>query len=429
MPPASAHRMPPHSPFRVAVIGGGPAGLIAAETLGRAGISVTVYDRMPSPGRKLLMAGRGGLNLTHNEDFAQFMSRYGAAEPSLRPLIEAFTPDDLRVWAHGLGQETFVGSSGRVFPKAFKASPLLRAWLGRLETLGVRFAFRHRWDGWDGGGRLRFGSPDGEIIEAPDAVLLTLGGASWPRLGSDGGWVPLLIERGVTLTPLRPSNMGFKVAWSEAIRSRFEGEPLKRIALEFEGRRVRGEAIVTATGIEGGAIYALSAPLRDAILREGQAALRIDLRPDLTHESLAKRLQAPRRGQSLSTFLRKAAGLSPLGATLLREGSPAPPTDPENLAALIKAAPLTLTGIQPLDRAISTAGGVPFTELDENLMLRRLPGNFLAGEMLDWEAPTGGYLLQATFATGIAAAKGILRFLGIPDAALTESGPSVTRHP
>ncbi|QFU15239.1 NAD(P)/FAD-dependent oxidoreductase [Microvirga thermotolerans] len=420
----------PSSP-RVAVIGGGPAGLMAAEVLGRAGLSVTVYDRMPSLGRKLLMAGRGGLNLTHSEDFDRFVGRYGEAAPVLRPILEAFTPDDLRAWSHGLGQETFVGSSGRVFPRAFKASPLLRAWLGRLEGLGVRFLLRHRWEGWDPQGRLAFATPEGgHIADAPAATILALGGASWPRLGSDGAWAPLLRARGIPVSPLLPANMGFAVNWSEAVRSRFEGEPLKRIALAFEGRRVRGEAVVTASGIEGGAVYALSAPLRDALLRDGRAVLRIDLRPDLSLEALAQRLaQKPRRGQSLSTFLRKAAGLPPLAVALLREGRAALPADPQALAALVKAAPLVLTGAQPIERAISTAGGVPLPELDRDLMLRRMPGVFAAGEMLDWEAPTGGYLLQASFATGVAAAKGVLRFLGIPDAALTRPGPSATGHP
>lgn len=428
MPPASAHRRL-SSTSRVAVIGGGPAGLIAAETLARAGVPVTVYDRMPSLGRKLLMAGRGGLNLTHGEDFARFLTRYGQAEPALRPLLEAFTPDDLRAWSHGLGQDTFVGSSGRVFPRAFKASPLLRAWLGRLGGLGVRFALRHRWEGWDPQGRLVFSLPDGgKVFDTPDAAILALGGASWPRLGSTGDWAPYLRERGISVSPLRPANMGFTVPWSEAIRTRFEGEPVKRIALEFDGRHVRGEAIVTATGLEGGAIYALSAPLRDAIARDGSATLHMDLRPDLSLEALEKRLGAPRRGQSTSTFLRKAAGLSPLGIALLREGDATLPAEAGALARLIKSAPIVLTGIQPIARAISTAGGVPFEELDDGLMLRRLPGIFVAGEMLDWEAPTGGYLLQACFATGVAAAKGVLRHLRIPDAALTESGPSVTRQ-
>jgi uncharacterized flavoprotein (TIGR03862 family) len=428
--------MPLPSSFpHVAVIGGGPAGLIAAETLGRSGVAVTVYDQMPSVGRKLLMAGRGGLNLTHNEDFERFATRYAEAEPHLRPMIEAFRPEDLRAWSDGLGQETFVGSSGRIFPKSFKASPLLRAWLARLNDLGVRFAPRHRWQGWDEEGHLVFADSAGRPVrEKPDATILALGGASWPRLGSDGHWTACLAKRGIAITPLRPSNMGFIVPWSDAIRSRFEGEPLKGIAWTFQGCTVRGEAVITANGIEGGAIYALSARLRDAIERDGRTTLHLDLRPDLSSESLAIRLEIPRKGQSTSTFLRKAAGLSPVGIAILRESTQALPMEPNELARLIKLAPLVLTGVKPLERAISTAGGVPFAETDEHLMLRRLPSVFVAGEMLDWEAPTGGYLLQATVATGIAAARGALAMLRIPDgaeiadAALTQSPSSATRQ-
>ncbi len=420
--------MPPNpSPPEIAVIGGGPAGLITAEVLGRAGLKVTVYDQMPSVGRKLLMAGRGGLNLTHSEEFERFVTRYAGAQSRLRPLIEAFRPEDLRAWCEGLGQETFVGSSGRVFPKAFKASPLLRAWLSRLESLGVRFALRHRWQGWGEGGRLVFTDAAGQPVRVkPDATILALGGASWPRLGSDGTWAELLSRRGIAISPLRPANMGFTFPWSEIMRSRFEGEPLKRIALTFEGTTVKGEAVVTADAIEGGVVYALSARLRDAIERTGGATLHLDLRPDLSEANLANRLNAPRKGQSASTFLRKSAGLSPVGVALLREASPSLPSEPDALARLIKAVPLTLTGTKSLDRAISSAGGVPFTEVDEHLMLHRMPGVFVAGEMLDWEAPTGGYLLQATFATGIAAAKGVLASLQIPDAALTGGLSSAT---
>jgi uncharacterized flavoprotein (TIGR03862 family) len=421
------------SPPEVAVIGGGPAGLIAAEVLGRAGLKVIVYDRMPSVGRKLLMAGRGGLNLTHSEEFDRFVTRYAEAQPRLRPLIEAFRPEDLRAWSEGLGQETFMGSSGRVFPKAFKASPLLRTWLSRLESLGVRFALRHRWQGWDEDGRLIFTDAAGESVRVkPAATILALGGASWPRLGSDGTWVKLLSRQGIAVSPLRPANMGFTLSWSDIVRSRFEGQPLKRIALTFESTTVKGEAIVTLDGIEGGAVYALSARLRDVIERTGNATLHLDLRPDLSEEVLAKRLSAPRKAQSASTFLRKSSGLSPVGIALLREASPALPSESGALAHLIKAVPLTLTGTKSLDRAISTAGGVPFSEVDEHLMLRRMPGVFVAGEMLDWEAPTGGYLLQATFATGIAAARGVLAHVGIPleipDAALTGSLSSATRQ-
>jgi uncharacterized flavoprotein (TIGR03862 family) len=420
----------PPSPPRVAIIGGGPAGLMAAELLGRAGVAVTVYDQMPSLGRKFLMAGRGGLNLTHNEDFARFTQRYGEARAHLLPLLEAFRPEDLRAWCEGLGQETFVGSSGRVFPKAFKASPLLRAWLARLGQLGVAIRLRHRWQGWNAEGHLVFTDSAGQtVLDQPDETVLALGGASWPRLGSDGTWTTILVGRGVAVAPLRPSNMGFVIPWSDVMRSRFAGEPLKRIALTFEGVTVRGEAIVTADGIEGGAVYALSGPLRNAIERDGRALLSVDLRPDLSVAALTKRLEAPRKGQSASTFLRKAAGLSPVGIALLRESSPVLSTDAEGLARLIKAVPLNLTGMKSLDRAISSAGGVSFAELDEHLMLRRLPGIFVAGEMLDWEAPTGGYLLQATFATGAAAAKGVLARLGIPDAALTRSPGSATRQP
>ena len=407
--------LPPPTAPEVAIVGGGPAGLIAAEVLGRAGVAVTVYDQMPSVGRKLLMAGRGGLNLTHSEEFEQFVARYAEARPQLEPLISAFRPEDLRAWCEGLGQETFVGSSGRVFPKAFKASPLLRAWLQRLDGLGVRFALRHRWQGWDEEGRLIFTDAAGETVRTkPEATILALGGASWPRLGSDGSWVELLTQRNIPVSALRPANMGFLCPWSDIMRSRFAGEPLKRIALTFAGTTVRGEAIVTQDGIEGGAVYALSARLRDAIEREGSALLYIDLRPDLSHETLLRKLASPRKGQSASTFLRKAAGLSPVGIALLREASPALSVEPEALARLIKAVPLRLTGTKSLERAISSAGGVPFGELDGHLMLKGMPGVFVAGEMLDWEAPTGGYLLQASFATGLAAARGVLDFLKIP---------------
>jgi uncharacterized flavoprotein (TIGR03862 family) len=403
---------------------------MAAEALASAEVVVTVYDQMPSLGRKFLMAGRGGLNLTHGEDFARFLTRYREAEPALRPILEAFRPDDLRAWCESLGQETFVGSSGRVFPRAFKASPLLRAWLARLDGLGVRFALRHRWQGWDAEGTLLFSTAsDATARVRADATILALGGASWPRLGSDGAWTGHLAGRGIAVAPLRPANMGVTVAWSPVLRERFEGEPLKRIALTFAGTTIQGEAILTADGLEGGAIYALSAALREAIARDGQALLRIDLRPDLSLDTLAARLRAPRKGQSTSTFLRKAVGLSPLSIALLREVHPSLPSEPEALARLIKASPVTLTGIKPIARAISSAGGIPFAELDPRLMLRAMPGVFAAGEMLDWEAPTGGYLLQAAFATGRAAARGALDHLGIPIAALTDSSRSATPVP
>jgi uncharacterized flavoprotein (TIGR03862 family) len=403
--------MPKHS-ATAAIIGAGPAGLIAAETLARAGVRVTVYDRMAAPGRKFLLAGRGGLNLTHSEALARFLARYGDAPPLLRRAIEAFPPEALRAWCEGLGQPTFVGSSGRVFPKAMKASPLLRAWLRRLSDLGVTFAFRHRWTGWDEGGRLRFLHGAEEISVAPHVTILTLGGASWPRLGSDASWVPLLQERGVAITPLRPSNCGFAANWSEAFR-RFEGAPLKRIAISFAGREVRGEAVVTRDGLEGGAMYALSAPIRNAIEAHGAATIAIDLRPDVSADALAQKLATPRGKQSLANVLRKAAKLSPVAVGLLREaaGVSLPTMTADDLAALIKAAPVHFVATQPIAGAISTAGGIAFSALDERFMLKQLPGAFAAGEMLDWEAPTGGYLLQASFATGVAAARGALGFL------------------
>jgi len=418
---------------------------MAAEVLAAAGLTVTVYDRMPSVGRKLLLAGRGGLNLTHSEPLERFLDRYGEALPHLEHRIAAFRPEDLRAWAESLGQETFVGSSGRVFPTAFKASPLLRAWLARLDRLGVRFALRHRWQGWHQEGRLQFVGPAGEPVTAtPAATILALGGASWPRLGSDGSWVEALSGRGVAVSPLRPANMGVTVAWSEFFRSRFEGEPLKRVALTFAGTTRRGEAVVTRDGLEGGVIYALSASLRDAILRDGAATPTLDLRPDVTADALARRLGAARAGRSASTFLRKSAGLSPVAMALLREVSPALPREADALAGLVKALPLTLTGVKPVERAISTAGGLSFAELDWRLMLRKMPGVFAAGEMLDWEAPTGGYLLQATFATGVAAAHGVMaRAPGAerrrpgaltiarraPPAALTRARALATCHP
>lgn len=400
----------------VAIVGAGPAGLMAAETLAQGGARVTVYDRMPSAGRKFLLAGRGGLNITHSEELPRFLSRYGAAEPHLRAAIEAFPPDAVRQWCAGLGQETFVGSSGRVFPKAFKTSPLLRAWLRRLDGAGVQFRLRHRWTGWDGEGALMFETPEGRVSVRADAVVLALGGASWSRLGGDGGWVDVLRGAGVTVAPLKPANCGFLVAWSEIFRERFEGQPLKRIELKFGGRSVRGEAIVTRQGLEGGGIYALSAPLRDAIEQTGEAVLHIALRPDLSVAELEKRLNAPRGKQSLSTFLRKSVNLSPPAIGLLHEAMAATPgrfaeLDAGDLAALIDAVPVRLTGTASLDRAISTAGGISFDALDGGFMLRARPGTFAAGEMLDWEAPTGGYLLQASFATGAAAARGALAWL------------------
>ncbi|MCG2626962.1 TIGR03862 family flavoprotein [Bradyrhizobium sp. WYCCWR 13023] len=389
---------------------------MAAEVLAQGGASVTVYDAMPSAGRKFLMAGRGGLNLTHSEPLADFLPRYREAMPHLRDAIEAFPPDALRDWSAGLGQQTFIGSSGRVFPKTFKASPLLRAWLRRLDAAGVQFAFRHRWAGWDEQGRLQFQTPDGTRAVAGSATVLALGGASWPRLGADGAWGDLLAAKGITVSKLRPANSGFTVAWSDVFRDRFEGQPLKGVALTIGAHTVRGEAMITRAGIEGGAIYALSAELRDAVLGIGQATLTIALRPDLDTAALTTRLSGTRGKQSLANFLRKAAQVSPVGIGLMQEaaiasGRSLAAFSPAELAHLINAIPIQLTGVASIDRAISTAGGIAFDELDDHIMLRKLPGVFAAGEMLDWEAPTGGYLLQASFATGAAAGRGVLEWL------------------
>jgi uncharacterized flavoprotein (TIGR03862 family) len=388
-----------------AVIGAGPAGLMAAEVLSAAGVAVTVYDRMPSAGRKLLMAGRGGLNLTHSEPLPAFLGRYGAAQARLAPLIAAFPPEALIGWCQGLGQGTFVGSSGRVFPVAMKASPLLRAWMGRLSRQGVTLRPRHAWTGWEGDA-LRFQTPDGSLLVRPDVTVLALGGASWPRLGSDAAWTAWMAD---WVAAFQPANCGFTVPWSALFRDRFAGRPLKRIALRFRGATVRGEAMVTASGLEGGAVYALSAPLRDAIAAHGSAELLVDLRPDIDLAALS----GPARGQSLSTRLRKQAGLSPEAIGLVQEVLHAGHSATD-LAGLIKALPLRLTGTAPIARAISSAGGLRWDVLDDRLMLRDRQGVFAAGEMLDWEAPTGGYLLQACFSTGVAAANGALHWFGMP---------------
>jgi len=400
----------------VAIIGAGPAGLMAAETLAQGGAYVTVYDAMPSPGRKFLMAGRGGLNLTHSEPLDTFLPRYREAAPKLAPAIESFSPERLRAWCEELGQPTFVGSSGRIFPKFLKASPLLRAWLRRLDASRVQFSLRHRWIGWDEEGRLLFQTPHGEAACDARATVLALGGASWPRLGSDGGWAETLDAKGVKVSPLKPANCGFIVNWSDIFRDRFEGTPLKGIALSFAGRSVRGEAVITRHGIEGGAVYALSAELREAILSLGHATLHIALRPDIDTSDLVTRLSAPRGKQTFSNFLRKAAALPPVAIGLLQEAAIASSVSlaslpADRLAELINAVPVRLTGIAGIARAISSAGGIAFDELDADFMLRRMPGVFAAGEMLDWEAPTGGYLLQACFATGVAAGRGALTWL------------------
>jgi uncharacterized flavoprotein (TIGR03862 family) len=387
---------------------------MASEVLAQGGARVTLYDRMPAAARKFLLAGRGGLNLTHSEPLDVFLARYGKATPHLRDAIEAFPPAKLRAWCETLGQETFVGSSGRVFPKGLKASPLLRAWLRRLDAAGVVFKPRHRWTGWNDEGALTFETPQGVGTERADATVLALGGGSWPKLGSDGSWAEIMTRAGINVAPLRPANAGVLVSWSNIFRDRFEGTPLKRIALSLAGQTVRGEALVTRTGLEGGGLYALSAPIRAAIDRK-DAVLHIDLRPDLTVEALTKRLRAPRGKQSLSNFLRKAASLAPVAIGLLHEvqagGARLSTMPPDALAALIKAVPVRLTGVADIARAISTAGGIAFDEVDAQFMLRKRPGTFVAGEMLDWEAPTGGYLLQACFATGAAAGQGALAWI------------------
>ena len=403
---------------RVVIIGAGPAGLAAAELLSEQGCAITLHERMRSPGRKLLMAGRGGLNLTHSEPLDAFLDHYGEMRPWLGPAIDAFPPQALRAWAHGLGQELFVGSSGRVFPRAMKASGLLRAWLARLQSRGVVLRTGSEWTGWDDAGALRFAS--GETADE-SAVLLALGGASWARLGSDGSWAAPLRARGVALSPFRPANCGMLAGWSAGFAERFAGRPLKNVALAHAGLVSRGDVTLTARGLEGGALYLLSAALRDAIARDGQATLRIDLRPDQEQAALAARLSRVRGRESLSNTLRKALALPPEAVGLLREaaGAAAPrdagvaavPRDAGALAALVKSVKLRLTGTDALDRAISTAGGVRREALDERFMLRALPGVFAAGEMLDWEAPTGGYLLQASIATGRAAAAGMLDWL------------------
>jgi len=406
--------MPQPSSFRVAIIGGGPAGLMAAEVLGQAGVNVDLYDAMPSVGRKFLLAGVGGMNITHAEDYAAFVSRYGERAGDLRPLLDAFSPDSLREWIHGLGIDTFVGSSGRVFPSDMKAAPLLRAWLKRLRESGVQLHTRQRWLGWDEHGALRIAGPQGETQVEADATLLALGGGSWARLGSDGAWVPLLQNRGIAIAPLQPANCGFEVAgWSEHLREKFAGAPLKTVSLALPGEAPRkGEFVLTATGIEGSLVYALSAPIRNTINRDGVATVLLDLLPDRTLTQIASALARPRGSQSMAKHLHRQLKLDGVKAALLRELTDATTFQaPQALAAAIKALPIRLVRPRPLDEAISSAGGVPFEDLDEGLMLRRLPGVFCAGEMLDWEAPTGGYLLTACFASGRAAAEGMLRWL------------------
>ncbi len=379
---------------------------MAAEVLATAGFAVTVYERMPSVGRKLLLAGRGGLNLTHSEAVPQLLRRYGPAEERLSEAIRAFGPDDLRAWSESLGQPTFVGSSGRVFPDALRATPLLRAWLGRLEAMGVVLRVRCGWRGWDADGTLVMDGPEGEERIHPDVTVLALGGASWPRVGSNGAWVPVLEAAGVAVTPLRPANCGFSVGWSPLFSDRFAGASLKNVRLSHRGVSVRGDTTITTSGIEGGAVHVLSASLRDIIQVEGSAPLGIDLHPDLTVPALRERLARARPKDSRATVLKRAGGLQPVAVGLLREATGNRlPDDPEGLARAIKEVQVTLVAAAPLARAISTAGGVALDQLDRSFMLRQRPGTFVVGEMLDWEAPTGGYLLQATFSTAVHAAR------------------------
>jgi hypothetical protein len=401
----------------VAIIGGGPAGLMAAEVLSQGGARIMLFDAMPSLGRKFLLAGVGGMNITHSEPSAPFLARYGQRQQQIAPLLAGFDAAALRDWVHGLGIETFVGSSGRVFPKAMKAAPLLRAWLHRLRAAGVELQVRHRWLGWDAAGALRFATPDGDKTVHADAVLLALGGGSWAKLGSNGAWLPLLAERGVEVAPLLPSNCGFDIGWSEHFKSRFAGEPLKAVIASFtnaQGETVtkQGEFVVTETGVEGSLIYALSAGLRDEIAAHGSALLQLDLAPGKDLARVSEEVAHPRGSRSLSSHLQSRVGIKGVKTALLWEVlSKQEMADPRRVAATIKALPLRLTAPRPIDEAISSAGGVRFEALDPHLMLTALPGVFCAGEMLDWEAPTGGYLLTACFASGRAAGLGVLAWL------------------
>ncbi|HET9975928.1 MAG TPA: TIGR03862 family flavoprotein [Burkholderiaceae bacterium] len=410
----------PASSIDVAVVGGGPAGLAAAEVLAESGVAVHLFDAMPSVGRKFLLAGKGGLNLTHGEPLAAFVRRYGVRSSAVARWLEVLSPEALRAWAAGLGIETFVGTSGRVFPKDLKAAPLLRAWLHRLRERGVVFHMRHRWIGWGDDGALRFGSPQGEVAVRPRAAVLALGGASWPQLGSNGAWVPWLADAGAEVAPLRPANCGFEVApaWSAHLRERFAGAPIKPVVLRFAGFDRQGEFVLSEYGIEGSLVYAASAAIRDAIAAHGCATVTLDLLPQHDAARVAREVAHPRGARSLSSHLKSRLGLAGAKAALLHERLPRETlADAARLAAAIKALPLTLAAPRPIAEAISTAGGVTLEALDEQLMLRARPGVFCAGEMLDWEAPTGGYLLQASIASGRVAGHGVLKWLRRPPAA------------
>ncbi|MEQ9144707.1 MAG: TIGR03862 family flavoprotein [Parvibaculaceae bacterium] len=398
---------------RAAIIGGGPSGLMAAEALTKRGVRVDLFDAMPSLGRKFLMAGKSGLNLTHSEPLDLFLSRYGAARPRLEDAIRAFPPEALRQWAADLGTETFVGSSGRVFPKSMKAAPLLRAWLKRLRTGGVQVHVRHKWAGWSDEGTLLFETPQGTVEVRANVTIFALGGASWPALGSDAAWVPHFEKAGIALAPFQPANCGFNVAWSDHLRDRFAGAPVKAVALTAGGHREQGEFVVTETGIEGSGIYTHAQTLREEIKRDGEAVLHVDLMPDVGLEKVEARLAKPRGSRSLATHLKKTVFLSGVKASLLRECAPDSLDDPHKLAAAIKDLPVRLISPRPIGEAISSAGGVHMDELDDGFMLKRQPGLFCTGEMLDWEAPTGGYLLTACMATGLKAGETAADFLAM----------------
>ncbi|WFU12598.1 TIGR03862 family flavoprotein (plasmid) [Rhizobium sp. CB3090] len=396
---------------QITIIGGGPAGLMAAEVLSLSGHRVTVYDSMPTVARKFLLAGKSGLNITHSEEYIRFAGRFGPSSDRLRSALDAFTPDDIRTWAAGLGTETFTGSSGRVFPKVMKASPLLRAWLGRLEAQGVKVLTRHRWSGFAEGG-FAFDTPEGRSVIRCDAALLALGGASYPRLGSDAAWITWLRDKGIDIGDFQPANCGFDVAWSTIFKERFAGEPMKAVTATSDAGTFPGEFVISGHGIEGSLVYAHAASLRDRLESDGKVALTVDLAPGRTAERLSRDLARQDGKASFSNRLRKGAGVEGVKAALLRElVSPANLADPERLSRLIKALPIPLLRPRPITEAISSAGGIRWSGIDDGYMLKALPGIFVAGEMIDWEAPTGGYLLSACFATGRAAARGIEAWL------------------